>query len=102
TYPKELFEVLICVGFSDDSTRSIVKEYAKLNGNIILLDNEGLSAPKGMNKGIEYSKADIIIIFGAHAYPDKDFIKNNVEALEKEEVGCTGGPIKTVSENDTG
>lgn len=102
TYPKELFEVLVCDGFSDDSTRSIVKEYAKLNGNIILLDNEGLSAPKGMNKGIEYSKADIIIIFGAHAYPDKDFIKNNVEALEKEEVGCAGGPIKTVSENDTG
>lgn len=55
-----------------------------------------------MNVGIKYSKKDIIIIFGAHAYADKDFIKNNVKALENPEVGCSGGPIKTISENETG
>lgn len=102
TYPEELFEVLVCDGFSDDNTRVIVNEYEKKYKNIKMLDNKGLSAPKGMNEGIKYSKADIVIIFGAHAYPDKDFIKNNVKALEKENVGCAGGPIKTVSENIVG
>ncbi|MCD3244556.1 glycosyltransferase family 2 protein [Clostridium botulinum C] len=102
TYPKELYEVLVCDGFSDDKTREIVEEYSKKYSNIKLLDNEGRSAPKGMNVGIKYSKKDIIIIFGAHAYADKDFIKNNVKALENPEVGCSGGPIKTISENETG
>ncbi|MCY6483575.1 glycosyltransferase family 2 protein [Clostridium aestuarii] len=102
TYPKELFEVLVCDGFSDDKTRDIVKKYGKKYNNIKLIDNKGLSAPKGMNAGIKYSKADIIIIFGAHAYPDKDFIKNNVEVLQNNEIGCAGGPIKTISENDVG
>lgn len=102
TYSKELFEVLVCDGFSNDKTREIVKEYGEKYSNIKLLDNEGLSAPKGMNVGIKYSKADIVIIFGAHAYPDKKFIESNVKALENQEVGCTGGPIKTISENETG
>lgn len=44
TYPKELYEVLVCDGFSDDKTREIVEEYSKKYSNIKLLDNEGLSA----------------------------------------------------------
>ena len=102
SYPEELYEVLVCDGFSDDNTRAIVKEYSEKHSNIKLLDNKGRSAPKGMNVGIKYSEKDIIIIFGAHAYADKDFIKNNVEALKTKEVGCSGGPIKTISENKVG
>lgn len=101
-YPKDLYEILVCDGFSDDGTRDIVKEYSSKYKNIKLLDNEGISAPKGMNLGIKYSKADAVIIFGAHAYADKNFIKNNVEALKNPKVGCSGGPIKTISENEIG
>ncbi|MFU0823641.1 glycosyltransferase family 2 protein [Clostridium sp.] len=102
TYPKEYFEVLVCDGLSTDKTRDIVKSYNRKYNNIKLLDNKGLSAPKGMNVGIRSSKADVIIIFGAHACPDKEFIENNVKALENEEAGCVGGPITTISKNDTG
>lgn len=102
TYPKELLEIFVCDGMSDDGTRDIVKEYEARNGNIRLIDNIKLSAPAGMNKGIKMSKADIIIIFGAHAYADRDFVANNVKALKEEEVGCSGGPIETISENDRG
>lgn len=102
TYNKELFEVLVCDGMSDDSTRKIVNEYIKKHNNIHIIDNEGLSAPKGMNLGIKHSSSDIIIIFGAHAYADKEFIEKNVEALQNREVGCTGGPIETISENIVG
>lgn len=101
TYPKELYEVLICDGMSDDGTREIVNKYK--NDNVCLLDNVGLTAPKGMNLGIKNSTADIIIIFGAHAYADKDFIKNNVQLLNKEEkLACVGGPIETINSSVKG
>ncbi|WP_374119116.1 glycosyltransferase family 2 protein [Clostridium sp. OS1-26] len=102
TYPKECFEVFVCDGMSTDNTRDIVREYEKKYSNIKIVDNPGLSAPKGMNEGIRKSKADIVIIFGAHSYADKDFIKYNVEALRNKEVGCAGGPIETISEDDKG
>lgn len=102
TYPKECFEVFVCDGMSTDRTRVIVKEYEEKYGNVKLLDNPGLTAPKGMNLGIKKSTADIVIIFGAHAFADKDFIKYNVEALRNKEVGCAGGPIETISEDDKG
>ncbi|AYD41419.1 glycosyltransferase family 2 protein [Clostridium fermenticellae] len=102
TYPKEYFEVFVCDGMSDDSTRDIVKKYEEKYGNVKLIDNNGYTAPKGMNEGIRKSNADIVIIFGAHAFADKDFIKYNVEALKNKEIGCAGGPIKTISEDDKG
>ncbi|WP_097026016.1 glycosyltransferase family 2 protein [Clostridium peptidivorans] len=103
SYSKELYEILVCDGMSKDKTREIIKDYMKEHSNIKIIDNEGLSAPKGMNKGINYSKADVIIIFGAHAYADKDFIKENVNALVKnKEIGCVGGPIETINEDNKG
>ncbi len=103
SYSNELFEVLVCDGMSDDGTREIVKEYEKKYRNIKLLDNSGITAPIGMNVGINNSNADIIIIFGAHAYADKYFIENNVKALNKDaKIGCVGGPIETINENKVG
>lgn len=103
TYPKELFEVFVCDGRSTDNTAKIVNEYNEKYGNVQLVDNPGLSAPIGMNLGIKKSKADIIIIFGAHAYADKDFIKNNVEKFAiSDEIGCVGGPIITINDDVMG
>ncbi|AAO36740.1 glycosyltransferase family 2 protein [Clostridium tetani] len=102
SYPKDLYEILICDGMSDDGTRDIIREYEDKHNNVKLIDNRGLSAPKGMNEGIRYSKKDAIIIFGAHAYADKDFILENIKALTSNEVGCVGGPIETINENNKG
>ncbi|WP_461206452.1 glycosyltransferase family 2 protein [Clostridium sp. DL1XJH146] len=103
SYNNYYYEVLVCDGMSDDGTRDIIKEYEKKYDNIRLLDNPGITAPKGMNVGIKNSNADIIIIFGAHAYADTYFIENNVKALNKEaNIGCVGGPIETINENKVG
>lgn len=102
TYPKELLKIYVCDGMSEDGTRDIVKEYEAKCGNIYLYDNVKLSAPAGMNTGIRNSRSDIIIIFGAHAYADRDFVANNVKALTSEDIGVSGGPIETISENDIG
>ncbi|WP_138206587.1 glycosyltransferase family 2 protein [Haloimpatiens lingqiaonensis] len=98
SYSKELYEVLVCDGMSTDGTPKIVKEYEKKYKNVRLIENYGITAPKGMNIGIKNSKAHVVIIFGAHAYADRDFIKNNIELLNKnKDVGCAGGPIETIN-----
>ena len=103
TYSKELYEILICDGMSDDGTRDIIKKYEEKYDNIHLLDNKDLTAPKAMNVGIKYSKADSIIIFGAHAYADKKFIENNMKLLYRNnKIGCAGGTLETISENEKG
>jgi cellulose synthase/poly-beta-1,6-N-acetylglucosamine synthase-like glycosyltransferase len=102
SYPQEDMEILICDGLSTDNTRSIVSEYAQKYPNVRLLDNPGLSAPKGMNIGINESKADAIIIFGAHGYAHQDFVKNNLLELCDPVIGCVGGVLETINENDKG
>ncbi|WP_195962707.1 glycosyltransferase family 2 protein [Clostridium tyrobutyricum] len=102
SYDSKLYEILVCDGMSDDGTRSIVKNYEERFNNVKLIDNLGLSAPKGMNAGIKYSKSDIIIIFGAHAYSDYKFIQENINAITTHNVGCVGGPIETINKDDKG
>lgn len=102
TYNKDLYEILVCDGFSEDGTRDIIMEYVKKYPFIKLLDNHGRTAPKAMNLGIKNSSADVLIIFSAHAYAKEDFIEQNVKLLENKEVGCVGGPIETINEDKKG
>ena len=101
-YPQEYLNIIIADGMSNDKTRDIINDIQKKHSNVILLDNKGFTAPKGMNLGIKYSKSEVIIIFGAHAYAHKDFVKKNIEGLERDGVGCAGGVITTINENDKG
>nr|WP_269144378.1 glycosyltransferase family 2 protein [Clostridium sp. NSJ-145] len=101
-YQMDLLKIIVADGMSTDKTREIVNNISKAHNNVVLLDNEGLSAPKGMNLGIRYTDSEIVIIFGAHAYADKDFVLENVKALEKEGVGCSGGVITTINETTQG
>lgn len=103
SYSKDLYEVLVCDGLSTDGTQDVVRKYQETYKNIKLVLNEGMTAPKGMNLGIRKSTSDVIIIFGAHAYADKDFIKKNVEFLKKDSnIGCVGGPIETLNSSNKG
>ncbi|MEG0132755.1 MAG: glycosyltransferase family 2 protein [Clostridium sp.] len=102
SYPKELLTVVVADGMSTDNTRDIIEKHKEKYGNIILVDNIEFTAPKGMNKGIKATNSDIVIIFGAHSFADKDFVLENVKALENEEIACCGGPIETINDSDKG
>ncbi len=102
SYPHELIEIIVADGMSTDNTRKIIKKIKKEHKNVKLLDNLKLSAPTGMNLGIKESKSDIIILFGAHAYADKEFIRENVLSLEREDIGCVGGLITTINDSVKG
>jgi len=101
-YPQEKIKVFVCDGLSTDNTREIVSSLSNKHNNIQLIDNEKQTTPFALNLGLKASDCAIKIILGAHAEIDKDFIKNNVFVLnDYPEVGCSGGIIENVYENES-
>jgi len=99
SYGIDNIEALVCDGMSDDKTQDIIKEFNINYPQIKLVTNEKKVAPTAMNLGIKASEGDIIVIFGAHAYMDKDYIKLCVEKLNSADIACVGGRIINISEN---
>lgn len=103
SYPKEYVNIFVCDGLSTDGTVEIIKVYEEKYENVFYVQNKGLTAPKAMNLGIKKSDSDIIIIFGSHAFADKEFIAKNVELLNRDDsIGCSGGTLETINENTKG
>ena len=101
-YPQEKIKVFVCDGLSTDNTREIVSSLSNKHKNIQLIDNEKQTTPFALNLGLKASNCAIKIILGAHAEIDKDFLKNNVSVLNNyPEVGCAGGIIENVYENES-
>ena len=101
-YPNELISIYVCDGLSNDKTPEIVREIAKQHNNVHLLINQKETTPYALNLGLKTSTADVKIILGAHAEVDTAFIAENVKVLNKyPEVGCSGGIIINVFENET-
>ncbi|MBK7981508.1 MAG: glycosyltransferase family 2 protein [Ignavibacteriae bacterium] len=90
-YPISKIEIIVVDGISEDNTINIIKEYQKKFNNIILLTNQFKKTPQGLNIGIKNSSGEIIVILGAHATIDKNFIKFNNELIQEKNVYVTGG-----------
>ena len=102
SYPKELVTIYVCDGLSTDNTIKIVAKITSTNPNVHLLTNTKQTTPYALNLGLKESKADIKIILGAHAEVDENFIIENVKCFNiSEDIGCTGGIIENVYENET-
>jgi glycosyltransferase involved in cell wall biosynthesis len=99
-YPDHLVSVLICDGMSTDGTRELIGEKFASNSRVQVIDNVRGTTPFALNLGIDKGKADVSIIFGAHAIMEADYIQRCVEVLLKDSsVGCVGGVIKNINEN---
>lgn len=99
SYGIENIEVFVCDGCSDDNTQDIIKEYSIKYPQIRLVINEKRVAPTAMNLGIKAAEGEIIIIFGAHAYMNNDYVVLCVEKLRSANIVCVGGRIINISEN---
>lgn len=93
-YPKELLEILVCDGISEDKTQQIVKRISDEKSNVRLLINEKQTTPHALNLGINQSSGDVIIILGAHASISSDYISRCVSSLKEDKsLGCVGGVL---------
>jgi len=96
SYPKDLIEVFLIDGQSQDSTRDIIKTYTDKYSYLRLLANDKKIPPTAMNMGIRASKGDIIIRMDAHAKYDEQYIARCVDALNTVNADNVGGPIVTL------
>jgi cellulose synthase/poly-beta-1,6-N-acetylglucosamine synthase-like glycosyltransferase len=97
-YPS--IEVLVCDGMSDDGTRNVLEKYSD-NPKVRVLDNHARVTPIALNLGIQNAKGDIIIIFGAHATMNVDYVSKSVETFTiDDKIGCVGGVLNQVDENE--
>jgi len=101
-YPKELMEVLVIDGMSEDSSRRIVMEFSKRYPYIVLLDNVKRKTTFALNKGISESKGDIIIRVDAHCYLEPDYIIQCIEALRRSKADNVGGLMRPIGINFIG
>lgn len=97
-YPKDNLEVLVVDGMSTDKTREVVREYGEKHSFISLLENPRKVTPFGMNIGIRNSRGEVIILVNAHSILDKNFLKNNIEYLNKTHADAVGGMLNTINE----
>jgi len=93
-YPKDLLEVYVCDGKSDDRTVEVVENIIGTNPNVHVLINEFQTTPYALNLGIREAKSEVIIILGAHSKISKGYISKCVKALaEDTSIGCVGGVL---------
>src|SRR4051794_676962 len=82
SYPKELIEVLVIDGLSDDGMRDIVCSMQAQHSNLQLLDNPGKIVPTGLNIGLQYACGEIIIRVDGHCEIAPDYVSRCVHYLK--------------------
>ncbi len=99
-YSDGAIELIVVDGMSTDGTREILFRRAASNELLRVIDNPDRFTPIALNKGIEAAAGEVVIILGAHAELDTEFVRRSIEALEAHpDAGCVGGLIKNIHEN---
>ncbi|WP_348810472.1 glycosyltransferase family 2 protein [Flavobacterium maritimum] len=102
-YNKDLIEIFIVDGMSDDGTIELLNEkYLSKYGNIKIIENTKQKTPYAFNLGIKESLGEIVVVLGARHIISSNYITEVVEVLtKKKEIGCVGGIVNNVYENRT-
>lgn len=97
-YPKEKMELLVVDGMSEDKTREIILNLKSkiTKPEIKLLDNPKKFTNFAFNLGIKEAKGEIIMLAGAHATYEKDYVSKCVQYLREQNADCVGGIMVTL------
>jgi glycosyltransferase involved in cell wall biosynthesis len=90
-YPRDLVEVLVLEGMSDDGTRDIVAAFAAAHPNVRMIDNPERIVSTGLNRGIAAASGDIIVRMDAHAEYPPNYVSRLVQVLRQTGADNVGG-----------
>jgi len=102
-FPKEKMEVLVIDGMSEDRTREIISNLKSQISNppIRLIDNLKKFTNFALNLGIKEAKGEILMLIGAHAGYEKDYVSKCVRCLKEYDADNVGGVMKTLPSENT-
>ena len=98
-YPRELLEVLIADGMSDDATREIINGLQQHHGNLKMVDNPGRIVATGLNEALRQARGEIIVRVDGHCEIAPDYVGRCVDHLSHDHVEVVGGPLETIGES---
>ena len=93
TYPRELQQVVIADGFSEDRTREQIESFKTSHPDLVVMvvNNPKRIIPAGLNAAILASSGDLIVLMDAHSIPNPDYVALCVDALERNVAQNVGG-----------
>jgi len=94
SYPAERMEILVVDGRSSDRTRAIVRELAREDARIQLLDNPRRYQSAAMNVAIKCSRGEVIVRMDAHAEYAVDYVAASVAVLRETGALNAGGAAR--------
>ncbi len=86
---------------STDETPNIIKGYEQKYPFIRLIPNPERIVPAAFNAGVEASKGDFVIIWGAHSSYQKNYVSALVNAITELDADLVGGCLETRPRNDS-
>jgi len=94
-YPKNLMEIIVVDGRSQDRTLEIVHKYQLEYPFVRVIDNPKLFTPQAFNLGIKNASYELVMISSAHSSFDKNYVSEVLNALEILNCDGAGGVITT-------
>lgn len=102
-YPKNKMEIIVSNDGSIDNTEMVTKESFEkygLNGKVITRERGGVN--KAINRGIDESSSEIVVITGADGLFDEKTIPDLMSVLlSEDDIGAVSGDIVTYSDEET-
>jgi len=95
-YPPGKREFLILDGMSTDGTREVVSRYEDKFPEIQMIDNQGVTAPKALNIGIQKSTGEVVIRMDAHCKYPPHYISTLVNQLYSLKADNVGAAWRTI------
>ena len=101
-YPSNDFEVIVVDGFSTDETVAIVRDLQIDHPNLKLLYNPLRYSSAARNIGVRHMAGKYAVIVDGHCQvPDRNYLRNLVEAFETTGADCLGRPQPLDAPNPT-
>lgn len=105
TYPRDKLEVVVINDASTDRTNEIAEKFAKEHEHIQVLhrsvESGGNGKPAALNEGLKHATGEIVYLFDADYYPQRDIIEKLTTYFINPNIGAVQGRITVLNEPNT-
>jgi glycosyltransferase involved in cell wall biosynthesis len=94
-YPKDRYEIIIIDNGSTDDTREIIRKYP-----VVLLEEKEIhTSYAARNRGINFSKGEVIAFTDADCIASQNWISSGVRVMRQDNIDMVGGAIEFIFPN---